>query len=362
MSNEYDYDNYEPPNENNTKIQIAIQDSSGIITSNPSFTVSEIKANDIIYGWSFNFTDGGFAENYLKCIVMLLKNVPYNGHIRKGIWLPNYTGSPKNGYACKIEYTCIKKLEKVYIPDLGNSLPNGGTTGQVLKKSSDNDYALTWGSITGLLPTGGTSGQILKKSGNADYAVEWGDINGALPSGGTTGQVLKKSSATDYAVTWGSPDGILPTGGTDGQVLLKNGASNYAAKWGSITGVLPTGGTSGQVLKKSSTTNYACTWGDVDGTLPSGGTDGQVLLKNGSTNYAAKWGTVSAAELKSGYNSLELKTKTLTPSSNGFEIGTSSYPVTVRGDEIVLYYSSYRYCTLACNSSGKLTVNGTAIN
>ena len=188
--------------------------------------------------------------------------------------------------------------------DAPAKIPIGGTTGQVLQKSSDNDYALTWGSITGLLPTGGTSGQILKKSGNADYAVEWGDINGALPSGGTTGQVLKKSSATDYAVTWGSPDGILPTGGTDGQVLLKNGASNYAAKWGSITG----------------------------------------------------------AGLKSGYNSLELKTKTLTPSSNGFEIGTSSYPVTVRGDEIVLYYNSYRYCTLACNSSGKLTVNGTAIN
>lgn len=217
--------------------------------------------------------------------------------------------------------------------DAPAKIPPGGTAGQVLKKSSDNDYALTWGSITGLLPTGGTSGQILKKSGNADYAVEWGDINGALPSGGTTGQVLKKSSATDYAVTWGSPDGILPTGGTDGQVLLKNGASNYAAKWGSITGALPTGGT-----------------------------DGQVLLKNGSTNYAAKWGTVSAAGLKSGYNSLELKTKTLTPSSNGFEIGTSSYPVTVRGDEIVLYYNSYRYCTIACNSSGKLTVNGTAIN
>ena len=188
--------------------------------------------------------------------------------------------------------------------DAPAKIPPGGTAGQVLKKSSDNDYALTWGSITGLLPTGGTSGQILKKSGNADYAVEWGDINGALPSGGTSGQVLKKSSAT----------------------------------------------------------NYACTWGDVAGTLPSGGTDGQVLLKNGSTAYAAKWGTVSAAELKSGYNSLELKTKTLTPSSNGFEIGTSSYPVTVRGDEIVLYYSSYRYCTLACNSSGKLTVNGTAIN
>lgn len=144
MSNEYDYDNYEPPNESNTKIQIAIQDSSGIITSNPSFTVSEIKTNDIIYGWSFNFTDGGFAENYLKCIVMLLKNVPYNGHIRKGIWLPNYTGSPKKGYVCNIEYTCIKKLEKKYIPDLGNSLPDGGTTGQLLVKNSDADGDAGW--------------------------------------------------------------------------------------------------------------------------------------------------------------------------------------------------------------------------
>ena len=60
--------------------------------------------------------------------------------------------------------------------DAPAKIPTGGTAGQVLKKSSDNDYALTWGSITGLLPTGGTSGQILKKSGNADYAVEWGDI------------------------------------------------------------------------------------------------------------------------------------------------------------------------------------------
>lgn len=144
MSNEYDYDNYEPPNESNTKIQIAIQDSSGIITATPSFTVREIKTNGILYGWSFNFKDGGFAENYLKCIVMLLKNVPYNGHIRKGIWLPNYTGSPKKGYACKIEYTCIKKLEKEYIPDLGSSLPDGGTTGQILTKNSDSDGDAGW--------------------------------------------------------------------------------------------------------------------------------------------------------------------------------------------------------------------------
>lgn len=184
MSNEYDYDNYEPPNESNTKIKIAIQDSSGIITANPSFTVSEIKTNDIIYGWSFNFTDGGFAENYLKCVVMLLKNVTYNGYIRKGIWLPNYTGSPKKGYACKIEYTCIKKLEKKYIPDLGNSLPDGGTTGQVLTKNSNADGDAGWKEpYTYVLPaaTAQTLGGV--KIGDGINIAEDGTISAA---GGAT--------------------------------------------------------------------------------------------------------------------------------------------------------------------------------
>lgn len=168
MSNEYDYDNYEPPNETNTKIQIAMQDSSGIVIATPIFTVSEIKVNDILYGWSFNFTDGGFAENYLKCIVMLLKNVPYNGYIRKGIWLPNYTGSPKKGYACKIEYMCIKKLEKTYIPDLGNSLPDGGTTGQVLTKNSDADGDAGWKNSSGAEFSDDGSGNISVNGASSD--------------------------------------------------------------------------------------------------------------------------------------------------------------------------------------------------
>ena len=215
----------------------------------------------------------------------------------------------------------------------------------------------------GGIPAGGSTGQVLQKSSGEDYALKWGTIAG-IPSGGTDGQVLLKDGTTNYAVKWGSPTGALPTGGSTGQVLKKSAATDYACTWGSVDGVLPTGGSAGQVLKKSTTANYACEWGSVSGTLPSGGTDGQVLLKNGSTAYASKWGTVSptVAALTSGSYKLTLSSRTLTPSATGFEIGTSNYPVTVRGDEIVLYYSSYRYCTLACNSSGKLTVNGTAIN
>lgn len=202
MSNEYDYDNYEPPNESNTKIKIAMKDTLGIVTATPSFTVSEIKANDILYGWSFNFTDGGFAENYLKCIIMLLKNIPYNGYIRKGIWLPNYTGSPKKGYACKIEYMCIKKLEKTYIPDLGNSLPDGGTTGQVLTKNSDADGDAGWKDNKPVIPepyvlpsaTAETLGGV--KIGDGISVAE----DGTISAGVENKRVVKSQSDTESTI------------------------------------------------------------------------------------------------------------------------------------------------------------------
>lgn len=54
-------------------------------------------------------------------------------------------------------------------------LPSGGSSGDVLAKSSASDYAVTWKSIHGI-PAGGTTGQYLRKSNNNDYVVEWNDI------------------------------------------------------------------------------------------------------------------------------------------------------------------------------------------
>lgn len=150
------------------------------------------------------------------------------------------------------------------------------------------------------IPAGGSAGQVLAKSSTEDYSVKWSDIDtdveGTLPTGGTAGQVLMKSTGTNYDVKWGtlSVDGALPTGGTAGQVLKKSSSTNYAATWGSVDGILPTGGSSGQVLKKSSSTNYAATWGSVDGTMPTGGTSGQCLVKNSGSNYDVKWGSPSS--------------------------------------------------------------------
>lgn len=240
-----------------------------------------------------------------------------------------------------------------------HQVPAGGTVGQVLRKKSGTAYDVEWGSVSRDVPTGGTDGQVLLKDGATDYAVKWGDIKG-VPSGGSLGQVLRKKSAVNYDLEWGSI-GALPTGGTAGQYLKKSSATNYAAEWADAPSSLPTGGSDGQVLTKSGSTNYSVKWATPSNPLPTGGSADQVLTKSSSTNYAVKWADAAASQLKSGSYTLKLSGNTLTPSSAGFSIGTSSATVKLLASSVVIYYSAYRYCTLACNSSGKLTVNGTVV-
>ena len=55
-----------------------------------------------------------------------------------------------------------------------------------------------------------------------------------MPTGGTTGQILSKSSATDYDVAWideSTTSAVLPSGGTAGQVLVKDTATDYDTSW-----------------------------------------------------------------------------------------------------------------------------------
>lgn len=55
------------------------------------------------------------------------------------------------------------------------------------------------------VPAGGTSGQVLAKSTDADYQTEWVNQPEGLPAGGTTGQVVTK---TDSGAEWAD----APTG------------------------------------------------------------------------------------------------------------------------------------------------------
>lgn len=93
----------------------------------------------------------------------------------------------------------------VTIPGGGGvqELPVGGTTDQVLAKSSDTNYAVKWADPivgTGSVPAGGTTGQILAKNSNANYDTAW-------VAGGSGDEVL--TLAVGAAVPAGTPTGTL---------------------------------------------------------------------------------------------------------------------------------------------------------
>ena len=61
-------------------------------------------------------------------------------------------------------------------------------------------------------------------------------IRDSIPTGGTSGQMLVKNGSTAYALKWAdAPENYIPSGGNDGQALLKSGTTPYALKWGSPT-------------------------------------------------------------------------------------------------------------------------------
>lgn len=103
--------------------------------------------------------------------------------------------------------------------DIPEALPEGGTEGQVLTKTSEGE---AWSDIPDALPAGGNTGQVLTKTSDGEV---WSDIPDALPSGGTNGQVLTKTTDGE---AWSNVPTELPQDGTTGQILKKG---QSGAEW-----------------------------------------------------------------------------------------------------------------------------------
>lgn len=112
-------------------------------------------------------------------------------------------------------------------------VPTGGSAGQVLKKSSDNNYDMQWGGVDGMLPKGGTKGQFLVKDTTIDHDASWQTPDTMVPAGGLAGQCLMKDTSVDHDVSWGNPAGTIPAGGTKGQCLIKDSSVAQDVSWGS---------------------------------------------------------------------------------------------------------------------------------
>ena len=165
--------------------------------------------------------------------------------------------------------------------DIPEALPEGGTEGQVLTKTSEGE---AWSDIPDALPSGGNTGQVLTKTSDGEV---WSDIPDAFPSGGTNGQVLTK---TVDGEAWSDIPDAFPSGGTNGQVLTK---TSEGEAWSDIPDAFPAGGNTGQVLTKTSDGEV---WSDIPDALPSGGNTGQVLTK---TEDGGEWADAPQPDLSS---------------------------------------------------------------
>ena len=94
-------------------------------------------------------------------------------------------------------------------------VPAGGATGQILRKTSNADYAAAWQDVvisSATAPADTRAFWYNTENGNAYiyYDSFWASVSGAagVPLGGTAGQVLAKTSSTDYATQWVAPSAL----------------------------------------------------------------------------------------------------------------------------------------------------------
>jgi len=155
------------------------------------------------------------------------------------------------------------------------------------------------------------------------------DTSMAQLKGGTTGQILSKTSATDMAFTWVTPTDQTPLTtkgdlftfttvdarlgvGTNGYILSANSATATGLEWiaanpGDITGVtagtgISGGGTSGDVTVTNSMATAMTTKGDLVPATGSGafarlgvGANDTVLTADSTAATGMKWATAGTA-------------------------------------------------------------------
>lgn len=123
-----------------------------------------------------------------------------------------------------------------------------------------------------------------------------------VPAGGTTGQVLAKTSSTNYATAWVDQTGGSFTGDADdiadGTTKVMMTATERSKLSGIATGATANSADATLLNRANHTGSQAIsTITNLESSLtvltnrsiPSGGTTGQVLAKSSGTDYAAAW-------------------------------------------------------------------------
>lgn len=83
-----------------------------------------------------------------------------------------------------------------------SGIPEGGATGQVLSKQSEEDRDTGWADPPSGIPEGGDEGQVLGKTSDEDGEIAWITPESGVPSGGDTHETLVKQSDEDNDAIW----------------------------------------------------------------------------------------------------------------------------------------------------------------
>ena len=160
-----------------------------------------------------------------------------------------------------------------------STIPVGGTTNQVLKKSSNSNYSAEWASVVNSVngQTGDVSIPVDQTYNSSSSNAQSGTaVAGAIatvhqiPDGGLLGQVLKKTSNSDYAVGWADDNTGGGGGGTVDQTY--NSSSSNAQSGTAVAGAIATvhqipattGHSNSDVLQIN---NGSAVWNTVDTTV-----------------------------------------------------------------------------------------------
>jgi hypothetical protein len=192
-----------------------------------------------------------------------------------------------------------------WVVDSVAQLPSGGSTGQVLTKTSNSSYATGWSTPAAGAPTTRQINTTPPLSGGGDLSadrtlavtvgtaantVAAGNDTRFLPAGGTTNQIIVKNSATNFDVSWADQvDTILPADSRVNADLITSyplGLSLMViTAAGAASGGWP-GGYSAQVLTIQSANDRISQWW-FRGTSTSG--NQQVMYRQGGTGGWTSW-------------------------------------------------------------------------
>lgn len=181
-----------------------VGDISNIISglANPNDTIQSVSRVQLSFGYPSQDVGSGETSSaeYYNCISGVCSYDDQSG--TSVITLTFRTVSMRSGTPV------VKTVTVSDEAGTWDSLENATVTYSEEPLGSEDTLPLTGGTMTGAINMGSNKiTNLSTPTANSDAATKaYADSRG-IPAGGSSGQVLKKSSATDYAVTWSNDSG-----------------------------------------------------------------------------------------------------------------------------------------------------------